>query len=61
MQAPSASPNKSESHIDKAYRLHVSAEGSLAKHLRTRIKAVVDTDDDVLRGITDFLKSKKLE
>ena len=47
-----------EGHKTKSPRLMAVATANMERHWRTRIKAVVDTDKDVLRGMVEYLQSQ---
>ena len=47
-----------EGHKTKSLRLMAVATANMERHWRTRIKAVVDTDKDVLRGMVEHVQSQ---
>ena len=47
---------KNETHANRGLRLLESGSKSLQKHMRVRIKAVIDTEPSSLQPVVDFLK-----
>ena len=58
MQVPHDVVQGPGDHVNRAMRLMSSANKSMEKHMRIRIKAVIDTDPTILQGTSDYMKSR---